>query len=216
MLNKSVLAAAALLVLAGAANANLVLDGSFEAVQIDSPGWGSFPGTSMPGWTATGGALEVRSDLVGSAQDGANFVELDSDANMSISQVIDTIAGQTYTLSFWYSNRPTDPVYNSQWPNDVVPAESNGLLLDLGNGAFSVYTPAANTTSDNQWQEYTTTFVATGPTTLTFSATGWSDSYGTSLDNIVVTGVVPEPAQLSLMVAGLLMAGGIARRVRKG
>ncbi len=212
MTSNKISIAVALLCLAGAAHANLVLDGSFEAVTIASPGWGDY--ASLPGWTVTGGDLELRNDLVGSAQDGHNFAELDSTNNVSISQAIDTIAGQSYTLTFWYSSRPTDPVYNQAWPRNVVPASSNGLKIDLGDGAVSVYTPTANTTPQNQWQEYTATFVAaSAQTTLTFLADGCSDSYGTSLDNIsVVPTTVPEPAGLSLMVAGLLLVGGVARR----
>jgi hypothetical protein len=211
MLGKTVLTAAALLALAGSAHANLVLDGSFEEVPISTPGWGYY--TTVPGWTLAGGPLELRNDVVGSAQDGNNFAELDSINNMSISQTIDTIVGERYTLTFWYSSRPTDPNYNQAWPGNVVPGSSNGMKIDLGEGAVTVYTPTANTTPQNQWQEYTTTFVATSTlTTLTFLADGCSDSYGTSLDNITLTAAVPEPAETSLMLAGLLMLGGIARR----
>ena len=61
------------------------------------------------------------------------------------------------------------------------------------------------------------------PMTLRFGATGRSDSYGTSLDNVVVltlsaggnASAVPEPHSLALMLAGLGAMGFVARR-RKG
>jgi hypothetical protein len=212
---KTLLAAAALCGAAPAfAAANLLIDGSFESAVLPDGDYGMYGGNSLYGWTAVGGGLiEVRRDIVGTAQDGDYFVELDSTANAAMSQTIATVAGQRYSLSFWYSNRPASLSYNSVFPGGVAPASTNGLSFDVGAGAVGVPGLPANTTGDNTWTLYSTSFVATGPsTTLTFAATGTSDSWGSSIDDIAVTTAVPEPGPLAMFGAGLAMLAGLARR----
>jgi hypothetical protein len=210
---KTVLAAALFTAGSAFAAGNIVVDGSFESVNQGAGTYGYYP-AGIAGWTVSSGpSVEVRDALVGNAEDGNNFVELDSTSNSGISQVLATVAGQTYTLSFYYSNRAQDNGYNNEFAGGVVPASTQGLTYDVGGGAVAVAALPANTTTDNQWAHYTTTFTASGPTTLTFDATGTSDSLGSSLDNIEVS-AVPEPAPLALMGAGLLVVAGIARRRR--
>ncbi len=215
-------AAASLLAAAPAfADANLVADGGFESTVLPDGTWGFYDaGNPLSGWTASTGAgddIEVRHDAAGTGHASDNFVELDSQLhNSAMSQVLATVAGQTYTLSFWYANRAASPDYNGVWPGGVVPASSNGLSFDLGSGAILVPALADNTSPDNQWVEYVTTFVATGPTTLTFAAQGTSDTFGTSLDDVRVVAAVSEPAPLALMAAGLLGLGVVSRRRRQG
>ncbi len=210
MVKKTAIVAAALFSsLSAFASTNLVVDGSFEDQNQGAGSWALY--NSINGWTASVGQIEIRNGLAGNAQDGVNFVELDANYNSTMVQSFATVVGQTYSLSFWYSSRPYGP-YNTAVPDFTVPADSNGLSFNVGAGDVNVYTPTANLTNDNVWQQYTTTFVATGAlTTLSFSATGTSDSYGTSLDNVAVS-AVPEPGSLALMLAGLGVVGGLARR----
>ncbi|TXD85738.1 PEP-CTERM sorting domain-containing protein, partial [Mitsuaria sp. TWR114] len=121
---------------------------------------------------------------------------------------LNTVAGASYTLSFAYTNRP-----------DNQGAVSNGLTWQIGDLSGKV-----GNNTDTTWQTFSTTFTGTGsPMTLRFGATGRSDSYGTSLDNVVVStlsaggnaSAVPEPHSLALMLAGLGAMGFVARR-RKG
>ena len=146
---KSLLAAAALCSVAPAfAAANLLTDGSFESAVLPDGDYGMYGGSSLYGWTAVGsGLIEVRRDIVGTAQDGDYFVELDSTANSAMSQTISTVAGQRYSLSFWYSNRPASLSYNSVFPGGVAPASTNGLSFDVGSGAVNVPGLPANTSA---------------------------------------------------------------------
>ena len=210
MLKKTAIAAAiALASLSAFADTNLLVDGSFEDQTQAAGTWNVY--SAIPGWTAVSpGQIEVRNDVAGTAKLGSNFVELDANFNSAMQQVVNTTAGDEYQLSFWYSSRPKGS-FNGL-PGGVVPAGSNGLSFDIGGGDVSVYNATENDDPDNDWKLYTTTFTATGATTtLTFTATGTSDSYGTSLDGVVLT-AVPEPGELSLLAAGLLLVGGLARR----
>lgn len=192
-------AAAALALCASAAHAdtNLVSNGSFEANQLGSGSWTVF--ANPVGWTTSGGSLELRNNVAGSAQDGNMYAELDGYGNMAISQTLSTVVGQTYTLSFWFSDRTG------------VAVDSNGISWSVGALSGLVNGPY-NGTGNNVWQQFTTTFTATSTSTvLSFAGAGTSDSLGSSLDNISVT-AVPEPATFGLMAAGLGLMGVVRRR----
>jgi hypothetical protein len=191
---KSFLAAAAAATLsaaASAAGANLVADGSFESVDV-APGTWTTVG-AVGAWTSITSGIEVRDGIVGTAEDGFNFVELDTDRNSSMSQFLNLGAGE-YTLSFWVEDRPgTD-------------AATNGLDYTI-NGVTK--TVVGGTVPG--WTQITETFDAIGPTTLTFAAAGTSDSLGSSLDNVVVT-AVSEPSGLVLAASGVALLGLSRRR----
>jgi len=177
--------------------ANLVVNGSFETTVVGNGSWTIV--NSLSGWTTGNGGVELRHNAVGTALDGQNFAELDTTGNSSISQNINTVAGQWYSLSFYYSNRI-----------DVAQA-SNGLGWSFGAASGSTITPA-QISGDHQWQLFTTQVLGTGaPMTLTFTALGNSDSLGTSLDKISVS-AVPEPQTYALMLAGLAAMGFVAKR----
>lgn len=183
---------------------NLVTNGSFEQVANGgTQGAGSWSVySSIPGWTGQPN-IEVRDSIAGVAQDGSNFVELDTDyVKNTNSSMFQNIAGTgAVKLSFWYSARPN------------TAAGTNLLSFALGNSTGSVLNNTGNNTGSHSWQQYVGYFNldADGLTTLSFSAGGKQDSYGGSLDNVVVT-AVPEPETYALMLAGLGLVGAIARR----
>lgn len=194
------LTAALVAPIAAWADDNLLVNGSFEATAQANGSWNIY--SPIPGWTANP-AVEIRDNVVGKAQEGSNYAELDANVNGSITQSFATIAGAEYTLSFWYSNRTDTAV------------ATNGLSFGLGSGWLAAPGLAVNNSGDNQWSHVNYNFIAgSGTTTLSFMATGNSDSYGTSLDNVSVTAAIPEPSTYALMFGGLAAVGFIARRRR--
>ena len=105
---KSIRALAATLALAAplaaplAAQASILVNGSFEQPRIRS-GWTIRAG--MPGWQAGAAGVEIRRNVVGTAQDGLIFVELDTTVNSAIWQNVSTQSGHDYVLSGYYSPR---------------------------------------------------------------------------------------------------------------
>ncbi|MFM9828037.1 MAG: PEPxxWA-CTERM sorting domain-containing protein [Sphingomonas sp.] len=166
----------------------------------DSTNFGSGPGfvilSSYEGWTGTPAGLEVQyNNVAGTPFSGANLVELDTTRNSSITR---TINAGNYLLRFYYSDRPN------------VSANSNGINVSVGSTNL-VSVAGGNGGSNTNFRLFTTRFVTTGPQTLTFAATGVSDSLGGYIDDISLSGV-PEPTTWALMIGGFGMVGGAMRR----
>lgn len=183
---------------AQAATVNLVVNGSFEAPELPGGSWSILPG--IPGWTAANPqGVEVRRQAEGTAQQGLQFVELDTTANSWIKQVVSTVVGQEYTLSFWYSPRLNRGVAEDNRINAFV---NEGLVASL----------AGTTGNVHNWQQTVFTFVAnSASTTLKFAAAGQSNSYGGSLDNVSLT-ATPLPGAALLFATALAGFFGFSNR----
>ena len=200
----------ALVALSAQAGPNLVTNGSFEyTTSATTPG--QTPGSwnvykSIIGWTGNPN-IEVRDKVAGIAQDGGNFVELDthktSYSSVTNSSMYQDILGTGYVnLSFWYSARPN------------TNAGTNDLGVQFGSFSATVLNGVGNSTSLHKWQQFTLNNFKLdndGSTRLTFSALGKQDTYGGSLDNVIVT-AVPEVETYAMMLAGLGLMGTIVRR----
>ena len=212
---KKIIALAALAaVSAGASAANLLSDGSFESISQAAGTWNVYSGVNLPGWTvtkangsATSTGLEVRNNVVGTAEDGVNFVELDGYENDKISQSFATVVGKEYEITFWYADRAGVKSASEGW---AATAKTSGGTLLSG----SSFTGALGDNGAN-WHLATLDFTALSTSTV-FSiwATGSSDQLGTSFDNFSAAAVVPEPATLGLFAAGLAVLG-LSRRRRQ-
>jgi len=106
------------------AQTNLIVNGSFEQPVV-SPG-GFIVVGSIPGWTTTvGSGIEVENNAVGPAFAGNQLVEMDSNDNSGMQQLVPTAAGQSYTLSVEYSPRPGVDVSSSG-----IEVRINGSVID--------------------------------------------------------------------------------------
>jgi hypothetical protein len=182
----------------GAANANLLTNGSFESETQASGTWSIYP--NLTGWTGGPGGIELRNNVAGAAYDGVNYVELDTTTNSLAYQGVTGVG--SYVLSFAYSAR------------EGVSAASNGIEVFWNGLSQGVFTGSGIGQSGNNWEIKTLNLTGIGSNTLSFNAVGTSDSYGGSLDAVSLTAAIPEPGTYALMLAGLGAIGFIARRRR--
>ena len=191
------LSAAAVLAVVGSTPALAVTNffTNFDSYAVASGGYVVIP--TVEGWTATTGAgIELQNNAAGSPFSASNLVELDSFNNTTMSRMID--AG-SYTLSYYYSPRPSQPV------------STNGIEVLLGSTVIGAISGLGG--SNTVWTQYTATFTTSTATMLHFRAVGTDDSLGGYIDDISLEGrAVPEPTTWAMMVFGFGLAGFAMRR----
>lgn len=172
----SVALSAAFLVLPTIALAD-VTNGSFEA--------GTDPGVftqlnavnnaNIDGWTVQTGSV----DYIGSywnASNGSRSIDLSGASAGSISQVVPTVIGATYTVTFDLSGNPV----GGPSLKEVIVSATGGTPQNFTYDT----TIKGNTLSDMKWEAKSYTFVATSvSTTLTFAST-IASAFGPALDNV--------------------------------
>lgn len=215
---------AALLAAAGAAHANLLVNGSFEDGVFVNQGNQTMslaPGSSViAGWTVVTDStawINAGNPFGLAASDGSRFLDLTNYSAgapfAGLSQSFATTAGATYTLSF-------DLGGSNAWGRpDALIASAAGTSASFTTG------PASATTPNNDWYHESMTFTATG-TTTTLTLQGSAGGNYIGLDNVVVdllseagpgptpdpVPAIPEPSTWALMLAGLAVIGGATRR----
>lgn len=195
MKNKIALAALALC-LSGVANANVIVNGDFEA--------------GLTGWTMTGIGGLAGAPYFGGGTPAANGVYMavfnqgEQAPNAVLSQSFATVAGHTYHVTFDYGTN------NGNWQRiDVAVAAQDHSVLSSGSYA-----------APGPWLHgFAFDFTAaSGLSTLTFKddVNNWTFSTDGLLDNVVVadTHPVPEPASIALLTLGLAGIGALRRRQR--
>lgn len=202
VISLSVLAVAALLALPAQAQQNHVVNGGFEASVVAPGSWVQL--SQIDGWrVVAGNGFEVRNEVAGSAHEGSNFIELDTNGNTRIEQVLQLVAGRSYELSFAYAARPG------------VAANTNGVRVYWNGQALTTdaITGSGMGAQAGVWHEYRFTLTASGLNdVLSFAAVGRSDGYGGSLDSVRLMSSVPEPTSYALMLGGLFAIALLKRR----
>jgi choice-of-anchor C domain-containing protein len=211
---KSIGLAIALMVLAAghASAGNIIINGNFslpDAATLPNDGsvykFVNAGDPSLTGWTVTNGSVETDVTLptFGAPTASGNPQNLDLDGNSAgtITQSFATTVGQTYNLSFYYSNNPYGPGAAAT----VTVSDSSVTPLVI------THSGASNGSLD--WQYVQESFVATSTSaTLTFASNDPSaNTTGILLDNVSVAGV-PEPSSIALLGLGGLGLAVFTRR----
>lgn len=195
------------------AYADLLVNGSFESGNFVPNAQDTMDlaigATDMTGWTVQNASLAWigPSNPFGlSASDGGYFLDLSGYHDNSPyggvlqSQVIPTVIGQTYRLSF---DIGTDPAY------DTAPV---GVEVTAGlDSSIFLSTPL----NANQWETFEFDFVATAANTAIslVGNAGTNEKY-VGLDKVSLT-AIPEPSSVMLLGGPGLLFFAVWRRLRK-
>ncbi len=132
---------------------------------------------------------------------GVECIEGNSTQEAWLSQVLTTVVGETYTLTFDYSQ-----IY----PGDGSGGTPNELVVDFGSDQVADLVNLTNTNI------ITYSYTVTATTTATeLQFLGRQDPSYDYLDNVSVTPastVTPEPESLALFGTGIFALLGVARR----
>ena len=186
------------------AQANLVLNGSFETgtspgASYTALGTGS---TAIADWSITSGSI----DYIGGywqAHDGTRSIDLDgtSAGTIRASQSIATSIGQQYLVSFWMAGNP-DGTPNIKTV-DVSFGSSGAQIFKFDDTGFSK--------TNMGWKLESFLYTATGTLSDLSFQSATQGAYGPALDDVSVT-AVPEASTWAMMILGFAGVGFTAYR----
>jgi len=207
------------------AKANLILDGGFEQPVVGpggpDSGYMDFTvGQTIDGvWTVVGTGNDVsvfpgtETQIGGgtyTVEEGLQAIDLTGDFDngdpIGVQQVVPTIAGTQYTLSFYVGHF------------DI--ADGGGsvatVILDLNGSAVLTASNSNSTSGVDNWRLFTYNFTATGSnTTLAFINGTPAGAFLGGLDNVQLNATAPEPSTLVLAGMGLLATVLVRGRTRR-
>lgn len=205
---KTALLASALILAAGSAGAaNLVVNGGFAGNFAPNGGFTTVGVGSgvIPAWTVFGGNVDWIHGYWQSSDGDGFSVDMDGTTQGAIGQYINTVAGQQYKLTFDMSGNP-----DAGTDTDYLGVFASGFLSP--NATYSV--TGANSHGNMNWSQRSYTFTANSSSTLIgFQSLNQNlCCYGAAIDNVSVSGAVPEPATWAMMIIGFGAAGSMIRR----
>jgi hypothetical protein len=200
------------------ARANLLVDGGFDnSLGVPAGGfyenYGPVAGDPNYGGVAFDNAWTISGnvDLVANLPAGwvpvSTPYSLDLNGNTNgnppgaIAQTINTVEGQKYNLSFYYSNNS----YASPQPSEAT--------VTINGSSFNIFHAGA-TPPDMNWILYSGTFIASSnSTTLIFTETDANPccNGGIALDSVNVS-AIPEASTWAMLIVGFLGTGFVAYR----
>lgn len=209
LMTRNVVLTIGLLIAAVSAQANLLVNGSFESVDASAPPFYIRSNASTPGWTQyLDGVDLIHNDysqtpaVLVDASDGDQFLDMNqAGAIGGIYQIVASTAGLSYTLNLdaaaWAGN-----AIGSTVGYDLYDAVSNATL------ATGSYTdPTGGTWSARQLNAVATSGLL-GVRIYGISAT----QAGMGVDNVVLDATVPEPGTF-LLIGSILFLFGLRHRL---
>lgn len=211
----SLVVSSLVLAVTAVAQANLIVNGSFESpIQPSSPGYQNYTTSSQfdaTNWPLTN-SMVIANGIFGTvASDGAQWLSLESLSSnpniASITQTVSTPLGFYYELTFDYSVLIHSDQANWNFSYDV-----NGTTITK-----NLTTPTGSVAL-TPWTTETYMFVPTSPiTTITFTGEQKVNGfYGPAIDNVVLLNVGEVPLPAPEPATGLLLGlGACALVVRR-
>jgi hypothetical protein len=188
-----------------ALRANIVNNPDFETGDLTD--W-TFVGSPLTPWSVATTAFGITK-----AQSGSDFADTQcggadciTTPNSAIYQDLTTVAGQTYTLTFWYDIG----VCNALLPTQCGAVE---LKVFWGSTTADDIVTTASSYTDPGWVEATVTGLTATSTSTELEFAGEQDSAWLGLDNITVNASSsPEPSTAALFGIALAAAAALRRR----
>lgn len=228
LVSNSVLVLLMSTIFAQGAYANLISNGSFEDVEGLDRNWEVFQelddnDPNTPNWESLAGTgIEIQtSGTVVEAQDGNNYIELDSDprrggldgagTNSMMGQTVEVDTAGEYALNFFYqgrTNRSGDDnmIYASIWEHtggDTFDSLVEGIQVNALR-------------RDGSWENYGFTADLTeGLYQVRFQAEGRENTLGGFIDNVRLTNTAPLNTSASALLLFAVPAMALRRLRRK-
>ena len=209
--------------LSGHAQANLIVNGSFESPAVPNGSYINYAAgsTQITGWTVVGVDSSVvnknftQSGVTFNSEAGNQWIDLAGVASNSMSsgvtQSVATVAGDDYRLTFYVGSSNALPFF--------FPATVD---LSINGGARSSYFNPATPNNMLDWKLFTVDFTAAFATTnLAFLNGDVPSNFETPLDNVQLTditgtSVVPEPSSGAIVwLGGIGLAFGVFVRKKQ-
>ncbi len=197
-------------------SAATIFTDSFESPE-NTNNWQVYPDKFGDWFSDIGTGIEVQtSGVVVQAQDGDQYIELDSDSarggdgsasttNSSMTRTVNLVAG-TYLLEWYY--QPRTNTLGDNIIDVYLAGASESLLTNMID--------SANGAGRSGWEKRSATFTVDGldnDYALTFIANGRENTLGGFIDNVTLS-QVPLPAGLPLLLVGAAALGFAGRKKR--